>query len=73
MKGAKKVVGTGTTTGIGDSKVGGVAMDIEDHVTHIIANDCVWMGRHVVEEFIDLLLCFFCLFALLPLNLTQTA
>ena len=73
MEGAKEVVAAGPAVGLGGGEVGGVAVDVEDHVTRVIANDRVWMGRHVVEELVDSLSCFFCWFSLLPRDLTQTA
>jgi hypothetical protein len=32
------------------TEVGGIAVDVEDHVTSVVPDSCVWVGSGIVEE-----------------------
>ena len=47
----EKVVASAARAGFGDAKVGGVSMQVVDHVTGVTANDCIGVCGCIVEQF----------------------
>ena len=41
---------TDADTSAGFGKVGGVTVEVQDHVTGVISDGGVWVGRSIIEE-----------------------
>ena len=47
---AKEIVTTDAAASTGFGKVGGVTVEVQDHVTGVISDGGVWVGRRIIEE-----------------------
>ena len=47
---AKEIVATNAAASAGILKEGGITMEVQDHVTGVISDGGVWVGRRVIEE-----------------------
>ena len=47
---AKKILATDAAASAGFGKVGGVTVEVQDHVTGAISDGGVWVGRSIIEE-----------------------
>ena len=47
---AKEIVATEAAASAGFGKVGGVTVEVQDHVTGAISDGGVWMGHSITEE-----------------------
>ena len=47
---SKEIVATDAATSAGFLKVGGVTVEVQDHVTGVISDGGVWVGRRIIEE-----------------------
>ena len=47
---AKEIVATNAAASSGFGKVGGVTVEVQDHVTGAISYGGVWVGRSIIEE-----------------------
>ena len=47
---AKGIVATDVAASAGFGKVGGVTVEVQDHVTGAISDGGVWLGRSIIEE-----------------------
>ena len=47
---AKKIVATDAAASAGSGKVGGVTVEVQDHVTDAISDSGVWVEYHIIEK-----------------------
>ena len=47
---AKEIVATDADASAGFVKVGGVTVEVQDHVTGAISDGGIWVGRRIIEE-----------------------
>ena len=47
---SKEIVATNAAASTGFGKVGGVTVEVQDHVTGAISDGGVWVGRSIIEE-----------------------
>ena len=62
---AKEIVDTDAAVSTGFGKVGGITVEVQYHVTGVISDGGVWVGRRIIEEpngcVTGCLCCFLCL------------
>ena len=46
----KEIVATNAAASAGFGKVGGVTVEVQDHVTGVILDGGIWVGLHIIEE-----------------------
>ena len=47
---SKEIVATNAAASAGFGKLGGVTVEVEDHVTGAISDGGIWVGRRIIEE-----------------------